>query len=134
MDQKVRDFLNRETMSVLAIELSDGPHAAAMHFTPEADLSAIYFLTRKESKKVTASFPAKASLVVGFSETDWETLQMSGMVVKVDMGEAKDKIVAKYPKDAEHIGDHSVFLKFTPTWWRYTDFNTHPKTVLEGVL
>ncbi|MDO8488398.1 MAG: hypothetical protein Q7S31_03765 [bacterium] len=132
IDPKALNLLANEKVSVLVIELSDGPHGAAMHFAYDPQGGDIYFSTHNSTKKVTAVFPAKAALVVGFSETDWETLQMKGMLDKIEGNPAKEKIIAKYPGDAKHFSDESVFLRFTPTWWRYTDFKTHPSTVMES--
>lgn len=132
VDQRITNILEREKVAVLAVELPDGPHAAAMHFVYDLDSRNIYFSTRNSSKKVTAVFPAKASVVVGFSETDWETVQIRGTIDKVGEKEAKERLVAKYSGDAKHLGPESVYLKFTSSWWRYTDFKAQPLVMLEG--
>lgn len=129
MDQKVIDFLTSERVGSLAIVMPDGTsNAAAMHFVYSDGV--IYFSTHVNSKKVEGLTTAKASVTFGFSEKDWITLQMNGILEKTTS--AKDLILAKYPENAKHMDETVVFLKFTPTWWRYTDFKTNPPTFIEN--
>ncbi len=129
MDRKVVDFLNNERVAVLATMLADGtPHTSAMHFIYHD--GALYFSTQPTSRKAKdLSGITKASVTVGFSEKDWITIQLDGTLEKTEF--AEELHVAKYPEDAEHIGEEAFFLKFTPTWWRYTDFKTNPPTFIE---
>lgn len=130
MDQKVVDFLNSERVAVLATMLADGtPHTSAMHFIYHD--SALYFSTQPASRKAKdLSGITKASVTVGFSEKDWITIQLDGTLEKSEFSE--ELHVAKYPEDAKHIGGDAIFLKFTPIWWRYTDFKTNPPTFIVG--
>jgi len=129
MDQKIVDFLNKERMSVLAIALADNtPHTAAMHFVYKDGV--IYFSTHASSKKVQGLTSSKASVTVGFNEQDWITLQMDGQLEKTESG--KDLILAKYPENAKYMDESAVFLKFTPTWHRYTNFKATPPEIIEG--
>lgn len=133
MDPKVLEFLKNNTMSVLAMQLADGaPHTAAMHFAHQD--GSLYLSTRSTSKKASGlvSGKAKASITVGISEEEWVTLQMDGEVEKVEEQPAKDIILAKYPEDAKHFDATAIFLKFTPTWWRYSDYKTQPPIFLEN--
>lgn len=126
MDNKVLDFLSKNQVGVLGIQLPGGIYAGAMHFAVKTDPLVIYFSTHKTSKKATASFPAIASLVVGFSETEWVTVQMQGTLEKVDESEEKNILLAKYPGDGKRFNTESIFLKLMPTWWKYTDFKAVP--------
>ncbi len=129
MDQRVVDFLSKERMAVLAIVLPDGtPHTAAMHFVYKDGV--VFFSTHADSKKVAGLVVAKASVTIGFSEQDWVTLQMNGTMEKTEP--VKDLILAKYPESSKYMDETIVFLKFTPTWWRYTDFTSHPPAIIEN--
>lgn len=121
MDQRIIDFLNSERVAVLAVVLADGiPHTSAMHFIYHD--GALYFSTQPTSRKAKdLRGITKASVTVGFSEKDWITVQLDGTVEKAEFAEKFH--VAKYPEDAEHIGGKAIFIKFTPTWYRYSDFN-----------
>lgn len=130
MDQKVVDFLSKERMAVLVIVLPDGtPHTAAMHFVYKND--AIYFSTHAKSKKVEGLTSAKASVTIGFSEQNWVTLQMNGSIEKTES--VKDLILTKYPESAKYMDEKIIFLKFTSSWWRFTDFTTQPPTIVENL-
>lgn len=117
MDQRIIDFLTKERVCVLAT-----PHASAMHFTFDKSSNEIYLMTSKGSRKLERL--ELASLVVGFSEKDWITVQFDGKLEIISgTDEIKNQILTKYPEDAKHMHEDTVFLKFTPTWWRYSDFN-----------
>jgi hypothetical protein len=74
----------------------------------------------------------KAALVIGMSDEEWKTLQMEGEVKLVSQEEIEriqDIHYRKHPNAQEFKNKpETVFLQFTPTWWRYTDFSTEPLT------
>lgn len=127
MDQKIIDFLSKERMAALSICLPDGtPHASAMHFVYKEGV--IYFSTHNNSKKVTGLTSSKASVTVGFSEQDWVTVQIDGNIEITPDG--KDLILEKYPESVKFMDANTIFLKFTPTWWRYSDYKSAPPVFL----
>ena len=137
MDQGVVDFLTNERMSVMAVDLPSGaPHASAMHFVFQDGI--LYFCTHSGSRKLAGlkSGSALGSVVIGFSEQNWVTVQLDGQIQKIDSPTEKEAIkrliVAKYPESSKYMDETAVFLKFTPSWWRYTDFNTHPPTIFDS--
>ncbi len=80
---------------------------------------------------------SKASVVLGFSEEEWITLQMDGEVRAILDKDELEKVhkihYAKYPDSKKWKDDPStIFLAFTPNWWRYTDYNTKPPTSLSS--
>lgn len=79
---------------------------------------------------------AKAAIVVGMNEQDFVSLQMRGDVrIVSDAQEIAHLCAAHYakiPEAEKHKSSSSIFLEFTPSWWRYTDFKTDPETVIEG--
>ena len=139
MDKKVFDFLKNHRVCSLTMLLRDGsPHAAALHYSHKSDPLELYFSTENTSLKIQALLDGKstkASVVVGFSEEEWITLQMDGEVKAIfDSGELKRVHVIHYAKipDAEQYKNDpaTIFLKFIPEWWRYTDYNTDPPAIL----
>ncbi len=129
-------FLAENSYCVLAVEHPEGPHAAMMHFAMGEDALDLYFTTSPGSRKVEAfkgGNACRASIVVGSGEK-WKTLQMDGTLTRVsDENEtevARNALYAKYPTDKykEHPGN--VFMKFHPTWYRYSDFSTDPPLIL----
>lgn len=116
MDQRIIDFLKTNRIAILAT-----PHASAMHFTFDEKAFVFYFITAKDSRKLKNL--GEASVVIGFSEQEWITVQLDGTLEAVEgIQTLKDLILAKYPEDVKHMNRETVFLKFTPTWWRYSDF------------
>ena len=142
MDDKVLDFLKSNRVCCLATQLKDGsPHTAALHFSHTLDPFALYFSTQNSSRKYQALAEGKSvkgSVTVGFSEQEWITLQMDGEVSTVsdpeELKSAKAIHYPKHPKSQEFENNPAtVFLMFTPTWWRYTDINTHPATYINSI-
>jgi general stress protein 26 len=133
MDKKIFSFLKKHRVGALTTVLKNGtPHAAALHFSHREEPFELYFSTENTSKKCEDLLTGKrgnASFVVGLSEEEWITLQMDGEIVIVsDKNELADiqKIHYKKHPSSEKYKDEpaTVFLKFTPKWWRYTDYNT----------
>ncbi len=138
MDQKVLEILEKERSSALSISLSDGsPHTACMAFAHRQNPLEILFLTDKKSKKMEAllkGIPAKASFVIGFSESDMVELQIDGEIkMEEDRGKIEEirKIYfEKYPDHKRFENEGSVYLVFTPIWWRYSDFKPVPNLII----
>lgn len=141
MDQKILDFLPKEHVCSLTTLLPDGsPHAAALHFSHQADPFKLYFSTENTSRKCKALLDgksSKAAVVVGLSEEEWITFQIDGDVRAItESGElkvAKSVHYAKNPGSQKFENDPAtLFLEFTPSWWRFTDFNTKPPTIISS--
>ncbi|OGM29896.1 hypothetical protein A2630_03970 [Candidatus Woesebacteria bacterium RIFCSPHIGHO2_01_FULL_44_10] len=141
MDQKVLEFLRKERVCSLTTLLKDGtPHSAAMHFSHLGSPLAFYFSADKAGSKcedLLDGIPKKAAVVVGFSEEEWITLQMEGKIQVVSdpqaVAEIKKIHYVKNPSSKEFESDPgTIFLEFTPTWWRYTDFNINPPTIVSS--
>ena len=137
---QILEFIKKERMCALTTILLNGaPHAAALHFSHQENPFEFFVQTTNKSKKVSGLLDGetgKASMVIGFSEQEWLTFQMDGNIKVVtdqnELTEIHKTHYAKHP-DAEQWKDdpETVFLKFIPTWWRFTDFNTKPETIIE---
>lgn len=141
MDSRVLNFLTKHRVCSLTTLKTDGaPHGSALHYSHQEKPLELYFSTENTSIKCEALLSGnstKASVVIGFSEDEWITLQMDGDVKAIlDSKELKriQKIhYAKHPDSAQYKDDPvTIFLKFLPTWWRYTDYNTDPYTILSS--
>jgi len=140
MDSKIINFLKKERVCALSVILPNGaPHSAAVHYSHEENPLIFFIQTSSKSQKCSGLLNGeivKASVVVGFSEEDWLTLQMRGDIKIISDHEELDKIYkihyAKHPNAEKYKSDaETVFLEFVPSWWRYTDFNTDPETIIE---
>ena len=84
--------------------------------------------------KVLEKKTTLASVVIGFSEEEWISLQMDGQLrvasLEDEIGTIKTIHYAKIASSKEFENEPgTMFLVFKPLWWRYTDFNTEPPTV-----
>ena len=141
MNQQIKDFLKKERVGAFSIVLLDGsPHVAIVHYSHTENPLKFFIQTSNKSVKFSpfvSGGTAKAAMVIGSSEKDWLTFQMRGNARAVTNPEELDSIYQiHYPKhpDAEKWKDdpETAFIGFTPTWWRFTDYNTTPETITES--
>lgn len=112
--------------------LDGSPHSATVHVALCEDPFMFFFETYRPYRKCEALFGrehSRASLVIGFDESNRKTLQMDGEVqlLKTDTEILLfNKIYfKKFPKKKEKAGDDKfVFFSFIPKWWRFTDWES----------
>lgn len=131
MEKKIIDYLNSQRICVLAVEMLDGsPHASTVHFAYDLGSLTFFFLTDREYRKSEALISqgtTRASLVIGFNESIMKTFQVDGSVKLINEDLDKEKFsnfyFTKFPDKKKWANDpDAIFLSFTPTWWRYTDY------------
>lgn len=141
MDKRITDFIKDHRVCVLTTLLSDGaPHAATLHYSHQEEPLKFYFSTENTSRKcqdLLDGKEVKASMVVGFSEEEWITFQMDGVVRAILDKSVLEEIhkihYAKHPDSEKWKNDPAtIFLEFTPTWWRYTNYKTDPMTIISS--
>ena len=139
LEQTVLTFLKSEHIGVLSLAMPDGSvHSAALHYSFHPDPLKIYFTTSVKSKKAKAFIgvtPVKASVVIGCDWKNMVTLQLDGEVNVVTHQElleiAKDIHYANNPESRAHeLEPETHMLMFSPTWWRYSNFQTKPAIIL----
>jgi uncharacterized protein YhbP (UPF0306 family) len=128
MNQNIIEFIKSRRICVCAIEMLDSSlHAATLHFAATADGSMFFFSTSPESRKgqaLSGREVSKASVVVGFEESNMKTLQMDGEARLMENDEAalfKETYFGKFPEKAKMFPDN-IFVVFIPKWWRFTDW------------
>lgn len=138
MTDEIKKFLHENNIAVLSVMLSDGsPHGAAIHFSHTDEPLNFYFQTKIGSRKCEALVDGragKASVVVGFDEKEMITIQLDGEVRQLHDEKEIEALCsihyAKHPYAAKHRHEGAAFLKFTPTWWRYSDYSSRPPRIL----
>lgn len=121
-------FLSVQRVGVLAVQMSDGtPHGATVHFVHSTDPLIFTFETDDRYRKyeaLAAGGDVAATLVVGFEEGKSRTAQLDGVARLIDAADPHvEKYLDKFPdKREKYKGEHVVWLTFTPTWWRFTDW------------
>ena len=140
MDKSVQEFLKNHRISALGILQADNTvHSAAMHTAFTTDPLSFLFLTEKNSRKcqpLLAGQAQNASLVIGFSEEELASFQAEGTVGILNGEKLQDAwgiYLERFPERQKRKGNPDyVLLEFTPTWWRYTDMKTNPRTIIEN--
>ena len=139
MDPKAIELLGKERICVISVVMTDeAPHAAIVHYSHASEPVRIFIQTYPTVKTKAIQEKggkAKAAVALG-NEGDFIEVQMRGEV-RIVIGQRElDEIYkihyAKYPGAEKHKDAETIFLEFTPTWWRYTDFNTDPEIVVES--
>ena len=115
-------------------------HAGTLHYSHQDNPLQLFFSTENTSRKCQGLLEeksAKAAVVIGFSEKVWITLQMDGDVKGVfdseELKQIKQTHYVKHPSSQQYEHDPAtIFLAFTPIWWRFTDYNTEPLTIISS--
>lgn len=141
MNDVVKNFLSKERIGVISVAFSDGTiHSATVHFSHTTEPLKFFIGTSNDTVKVQPFLHGeigKGAFVIGFSEQEMKTLQMHGTIQIVSDPAELEKIYAvhyrEHPKAEQYKNDPtSVFMEFTPTWWRYSDLLTDPETILHS--
>jgi uncharacterized protein YhbP (UPF0306 family) len=135
MRKEVLDFIATQRLGVLAVEMLDGaPHAATVHVACNKNASVFYFETYRSYRKAEPLFGrdvSRASLVIGFDESNMKTLQIDGemrlLATELEKKEFEEFYLSKFPNKKLKVPnpDFIPFL-FIPKWWRFTDW-TQPE-------
>lgn len=136
---EITSFLSTERVGVLTTLLSNGvPHGAAVHYSFVVDPLLFYFsvdITSRKCEQIKVNKKSKAALVLGVSEKDWRTMQLEGEVEQLtipsDITSVKAIHYQRNPGSQIFDKDpNTIFLRFIPSWWRYSDFNTRPPKII----
>lgn len=130
MRQEALDYLKTQRVGILAVEMLDGsPHAATVHYAHTEDPLVFYFETCRDYRKaepILNNESVRASFVIGNDESAPKTLQLDGIVKLLKPEEMQvyhEIYLGKFPEKIEKSKNPDlIFFKFTPTWWRFTDW------------
>lgn len=138
MTPDILSFINDNRIGVICVTMPDGtPHAATIHYSHSEEPFVLYVSTRSNSRKCESLVPgktAKASFVIGFDESTMKTFQADGEVTHVTDADELEKIYAihyaKHPFAEKFKADPTTaILKFTPNWWRFSDYLATPPRI-----
>jgi len=133
-NDKIISFLKKHRISGVATIMPDGimPHNKVMHYSMWENPLKLLFCTDDRSISVqNISLNHNMSVVVGWSEEEWITVQMRGEAKVIDtpfeLASAKKIHYANYPSSQKFDKDsHTVFIVFTPSWIKISDVNSDP--------
>lgn len=134
MKKEMMDFLNKNRMTVLSVQLLNGyPHGSAMHFAFDEKSFSFIFMTNPNCEKyenIKEKGSALASVVVGFSEDEMKTAQFDGVIEITEDQELINVYFKNFQEKKEGHKD-AIFLVFKPEKWKYSDWT---KTDGENIL
>lgn len=141
MNDQVKDFIRDNKISVMSVlQLDNSLHSAAVHYSCNKNFTEFYIATNRSSRKATPLLNGKtvaASMVIGFNESEMITLQMSGELRAIKDTETLQVVqsihYAMHPfaKKFEN-NPETIFLVFTPSWWRFSMFKEQPPVFIES--
>lgn len=128
--ESTKPFLQKHKISVLTVLTDQNePHGAVLHYAWDKNTGNFIFFTRSSTVKYKAltSGEKKASLVIGFSDEEFCTLQMRGVARICENDSLKQAYCEKYRHIIDFLRDgDAAFIAFTPNWYRYSDMRTKP--------
>lgn len=129
--QRVQQFLQTERICVLSVLLpNNSVHSAPLVYWYDVPSGRVYMSTDKNSEKMSWRREGKAgtqaSLVIGGQEGLPLLVQMRGLLEAVDARQVPVRVKQAYVEITGESGDPSnatnTFIMFTPTWFRYSDW------------
>ena len=136
IDPKLIDFLDSHRICVISSIQSDGSlHSAACHFASTVT-GELIILTENTTRKVQNMLDGKsvnAAVTVGFSEEEWKTWQATGTArVALKLEKELSDIYERKFKTILNLKPDSIFIIFSSLWYRYTEFKSDPKVIIES--
>ncbi len=135
---KMREFVLSNRLSVVGtVDHAGHSHSSVMHYSISPNIHTLYFSTDGRSEKANnLRVNEHASVVIGWSEQYWITVQMRGRLSVIASSEelraAKAAHYAVHPNSQKFEDDpHTVFLAFRPRWIRYSDLGVEPPIIQE---
>jgi general stress protein 26 len=139
--EKLFKFLRDGRVSVLSTCTAKGePHSSVMHYSCAAELPDLFFSTDDRSAKARdCRENPRTAVALGWSETDWVTVQMRGalraLTLPQEIEAAKAAHYAVHPNARAFDSDpHTLFLRFEADWVRFSNLAAAPPLVEEMTL
>ena len=127
-------FIRRHQLAVVATNSKSGiPQSSVVRFVVTDAFELLFTAHREHRKVANLRADSKMSAVVGWDEM--QTLQVEGMGEVLNgeaLDEARSMISALAPDHYElrHRIEGLQYIKFKPSWMRYSDFRSNPASIL----
>ncbi|MEK9200538.1 MAG: hypothetical protein AAB909_01045 [Patescibacteria group bacterium] len=136
IDSQILNYLERNSLCVFTVIQEDGSlHSATCKYA-STQAAEIIIHTKNTTRKVQNLLDGKsanASVVVGVTDQEWISWQATGtarvaLKREADMQDLYERRYSVgFPIDSD-----SVFIIFSPIWYRYTEFKSDPKVIIES--
>ena len=130
---QILEFVKKQTLAVLSTVTPDSKSQSAVMAIAVTNNWQILMSTEAETRKVSnlKNNPSSSLIIGGLEST---SIQLDGQTIITSGPEAesvKAQILAIHPDTKDYLTSTSVFLKFIPSWLRYSDFSQSSPVVVE---
>ncbi|MFA6518982.1 MAG: pyridoxamine 5'-phosphate oxidase family protein [Candidatus Shapirobacteria bacterium] len=129
---QILQFIKKQSLAVLSTATPSGKTESAV-MAIAGDNWEIYMSTESDTRKIPIlEANSQASLLVGGLSSP--SVQLDGhcfICSNSDADFVKSQILAIHPDTKDYLTPTSVFLKFVPSWARFSDFSQNPPTIVE---
>jgi len=133
----VLQFIKSQGLGVYSTASKSGKSQSAVMAIAVTDDFIIYFSTEATTRKIKNLLENPlSSLVIGGLSND-PYVQMDGnsvIVADLDVESVKSTMMAVCPELKEHLSPTLKFIKFVPTWLRFSDYLKNPRETWETNL
>ncbi len=136
MNPTTVEFLTQHRVCVIATIMSDGmPHVAVTHYAMmDSPMKLFFCIDDRSTTSRSVRLNSRMAAVIGWSEDIPTTVQMHGEANIVtnpsDLTFIKAVYYTRYPHSQQYESDpHTVFLSFSPYWYRFLDPSVDPSLV-----
>lgn len=133
---QILEFIKKQTLAILSTATPTGKTESAVMAIATGDSWEIYMSTENNTRKVPIlQANNQASLIIGGLGSP--SIQIDGHCYVASGSDAdlvKNQILMIHPDTKDYLTATSVFLKFVPSWLRYSDFSQNPPTIVEMEL
>jgi len=124
----VLQFIKKNSLCVLSTVTPNNRSESAVMAIAVTDNWEILMSTESTTRKVTniTSNPHTSLLIGGLDSPSVQLDGLSTIVTGAKANTVKQQILSIHPDTADYLSPTSVYVKFVPTWFRYSDFSQNP--------
>lgn len=133
---QVLEFIKSQSLAVFSTASPTGKSESAVMAIAVTDSWEILMSTEPNTRKVInlKTNPFTSLLVGGLSSPSVQLDGVTTIASENDSDAIKNRILAIHPDTAPYLTPTTLYLKFVPTWFRYSDFGQDPPLIQESRL
>ena len=130
---QILEFIKQSTLAVFSTADSSGKTQAGVMAVAVADDWNIYLSTENNTRKV-ANLQTNPQSTLVFGGLQSPSVQADGLSVIAsgeEIEKCKNCILSIHPDTKDYLTPTTVYIKFTPKWVKYSDYNQNPPLISE---
>jgi|SRR3989339_1226739 len=134
--QTVLEFIKKQSLAVLSTVTPSHKSESAVMAIAVTDTWEVLMSTEPTTRKVAnIKTNPHTSLIIGGLESPSVQLDGQASLFSGPQAEAiKHLILTIHPDTAPYLSPTTVYIKFVPTWLRYSDYSQNPPQIFETEL